>query len=284
MLKEYIKLLKGLFVLAVRNLLCKLGGVLLMVSVANVYAASVQPELPNELVLAISSAMQTHPDVMLANSKVLSAKSQVEAGDYRWYPKAEVAVRTGERGDRYSTVGLNQTLWDNGKINAEYEAAKASESVAFSGKNVTKRSVGMAAATAYLNVARAREQKVVAEENVNEHEKLYFSVLRRSGSGIGSKSDVSLAASRLQQARAMDGQWRGAVARAEAEYLSIIGVPVAIGVLPAIKSWAVVDEVDGLMARVVARSPSLQKLREEVRVAEATVIACSALLTRIRYR
>ncbi len=261
-----------------RDLLCKLGGFLFLLSASTATAASNITELPDEMISAIRSAMQTHPDVMAADSKMLSAKSQVEAGGYRWYPKAEVAVRTGETGDRYSTVGLNQTLWDHGKINADFEAAKASELGAMSGKNAAIQSVGMAAAIAYLDVARAREQRAVAEENLNEHKKLHFSVLKRSDNGIGSKSDVTLTTSRLQQARAVERQWSGSVSRAEAVYLSVIGSAAAAGSLPTIQSWTVADGESGLISRVVTRSPSLQKLREEVKVAEATVESKKALL------
>ena len=265
------KLLMYLLEAVVRNLLFKVGSVLLLGSAMVANATSDIPELPDELVLAIRSAMQAHPEVMVANSQMLSAQSQVQAGEYRWFPKAEVSVRTGERGDRYSTVGVNQTLWDFGRINADFEAAKAGELAARSGKNVAMQSIGMAAAIAYLDVARAREQKAVAEENVSEHRKLHFSVLKRNDGGIGSKSDVTLTTSRLQQARAMDKQWSGNVARAEAVYLSVVGVPVAAGGLPLIKPWGVPGEKEGLVTRVVGRSPSLQKLRDEVKVAEAAV-------------
>jgi adhesin transport system outer membrane protein len=262
----------------VKDLLCKLGGVLLMLSAFNVMAASDMSQIPEEMLLAIRSAIQAHPDVMVANSKMFAAKSQVEAGQYRWYPRAEVNVRTGERGDRYSTIGLNQTLWDNGKINADFEAAKARELAALSGKNVAMQSIGIAAAIAYLDVARAREQKVVAEENVNEHKKLHASVLRRGDGGIGSKSDVTLTTSRLQQARAMEKQWLGVMARAEASYLSVVGAPVAADTLPLIKTWDVVGGESGLVSRVVERAPSMQQLREEVKVAEAAVDSAKALL------
>lgn len=178
------KLLMYLLEAVVRNLLFKVGSVLLLGSAMVANATSDIPELPDELVLAIRSAMQAHPEVMVANSQMLSAQSQVQAGEYRWFPKAEVSVRTGERGDRYSTVGVNQTLWDFGRINADFEAAKAGELAARSGKNVAMQSIGMAAAIAYLDVARAREQKAVAEENVSEHRKLHFSVLKRNDGGI----------------------------------------------------------------------------------------------------
>jgi len=271
-------LLANLLKICMRDLICKFGGFLFLLSAINATAASDITELPDEMMLAIRSAMREHPDVMVADSKMLSARSQVEAGGYRWYPRAEVSVRTGESGDRYSTIGLNQTLWDHGKINADFEAAKASELVALSGKDAAMQTVGMAAAVAYLDVARAREQRAVAEENLNEHKKLHFSVLKRSDNGIGSKSDVTLTTSRLQQARAVERQWSGSVARAEAVYLSVIGSAAVAGSLPLIQSWAVADGESGLKSRVVARSPSLQKLREEVKVAEATVESKKALL------
>lgn len=239
--------------------------------------ASDAARLPDEMLAAIRSAVQAHPDIMAANAQMLSAKSQVEAGAYRWYPKAEVAVRTGERGDRYSTMGLNQTLWDNGKIDADYEAAKATELAARSTKVVALRAVAMGAATAYLNVARAREQKAVAQENVNEHRILHSSVLKRSDNGIGSKSDVTLTTSRLQQARATEKQWQGAIERAEAEYFSVVGAAVGGG-LPLPVSWDVPGGQDGLVTRVVETAPSMQKLRDEVKVAEAMVESAKAQL------
>jgi len=257
--------------LALSSQLCMLA---FLTTSTQLFAA---PALPEEMTQAIRSAMQTHPDVMVANSRMLSATSQVTAGDYRWYPRAEVAIRTGRQGDRYSTIGLNQTLWDNGKLDADYDAAKAGESAALAGKDATMESVGIAAAVAYLDVARAREQKAVAEENVNEHRKLHFSVLKRSDGGIGSKSDVTLTTSRLQQARATAKQWQGEVARSEAAYLSIVGAPPTDN-LPLINLWEVEGGQDGLVKRVVGRAPSLQKLKEEVRAAEATVISKRAQL------
>lgn len=234
--------------------------------------------LPEEMLAAIRSATQGHPDVMAANAQMLAAKSQVEAGAYRWYPKAEAAIRTGERGDRYATMGLNQTLWDNGKINADFDAAKATEQASKSAKIAAMREIAMAASTAYLNVVRAREQKAVAHENVNEHSVLQASVLRRNDNGIGSKSDVTLTTSRLQQARAIERQWQGAIERAEAEYFSVVGAAVASGGLPLPVAWNVPGGQEGLMSRVVETSPSMQKLRDEVKVAEAMVASAKAQL------
>lgn len=262
------------------KLLMALTGFALTISISAVHAESADAisPLPDELVNAMRTAMHAHPQVMGADSKVMSARSQVQAGEYRWYPKADASMRTGERGDRYSTLGLNQTLWDGGKINADFEAAKAGESAAQSGKKIAMQSLGAAAATAYLDVAKAREQLLAAQENVSEHRKLHFSVLKRGDGGIGSKSDVTLTTSRLQQARANEKHWQGMVARAEAVYLSVVGARVAAGNLPVIGTWEVAGGEAGLAERVINRAPSMQKLREEMKVAEATVDSKKAQL------
>lgn len=93
MLGKNDKLLMYLPEDAIKNLLCKVGSVLLLASAIIANAASDLPELPDELVLAIRSAIQAHPDVMSANSQMLSAKSQVEAGGYTF---ANNAASVGE--------------------------------------------------------------------------------------------------------------------------------------------------------------------------------------------
>lgn len=65
--------------LALSSQLCMLA---FLTTSTQLFAA---PALPEEMTQAIRSAMQTHPDVMVANSRMLSATSQVTAGDYRWY-------------------------------------------------------------------------------------------------------------------------------------------------------------------------------------------------------
>lgn len=244
------------------------------------FAGSVaaEPVLPLEMERAINTAIQTHPEVMIADSQMLSARSQVTAGGYRWYPRAEISARTGKSGDRYSVIGLQQTMWDAGKLNADFDAVKATESAAAAGKSATLESVGMASALAYLNVARSREQLQVAEANVNEHQKLHASVVKRNGGGIGSKSDVTLATSRLQQAIASVKHWEGELGRAEAAYVSMVGAPPVDGTLPLPALWDVPNGEQGLIAGLINRSPSLQKLREEIKVAEATVLSKKAQL------
>jgi len=92
-----------------------------------------------------------------------SATSQVKAGEYRWYPQAEAALRTGEQGDRYATLGINQPLWDNGRRNADFDASKASASAAYSAKYLSMQSLGIAAVEAYLGSPTAHREAETAK-------------------------------------------------------------------------------------------------------------------------
>lgn len=251
---------------------------LAFITPAHAERSEVESYLPEAMLDAIRFAMRTHPEVLKADAEMRTAKSQVKAGEYRWYPMAEAVLRTGEQGDRYATLGINQPLWDSGKRNADFEAAKATASAAYSGKYYSMQSLGLAAVESYLGLAKAREQLMVAQGNVDEHQKLHQSVVKRSTGGVGSKSDASLATSRLQQARAIEKQWRGELAKAEAQYRAVVGVNPTAESLRGINLWELSGGKEGLKSKVLARSPSLQRLQQEVKVAEANVTSSKAQL------
>lgn len=231
--------------------------------------------LPPELEAAIRAAVTQHPDVAMAGSDVLAAKAIVSAGEYRWYPKVEVSSQAGSRqvsgaGNRTLNFGLKQPLWDAGRVDADFASAKASETVSLFAESATLENVGMRASIAYFNVLRAREQRSVSKLSADDHYGLYTSVSNRRVAGLGAKSDVALASSRLQQARATEFFWQGEIDRSESAYFSVVNQSP-----PSDMAEIRISEVDGgLLAAVEmakARAPILKKLRNEVLVAEANV-------------
>jgi len=240
--------------------------------VQTVYGAT---NLPPELGLAIKAAITHHPEVNMAESDVLAAKAIVEAGGYRWYPKVEVSSRMGSNqsggaGNRSLNLVLKQSLWDAGRVDADYDSAKASESVSLSAEVATQEDIGTRASSAYFSVSRARAQKQVARRSVEDHRNLYNSVDRRKVAGLGSLSDVTLASSRLQQAIASEVQWQGEINRAEAAYLSVVN-ELPPDAMPELDVWEVDGELKDFITVAKVRSPVLQKLRNQLLVAEANV-------------
>jgi len=262
--------------------------VTLAVAIAWIFPASGQaaPVLPAEMEHAIQSAMKTNPEVTSADSDVLAAGSQVKAGEYRWYPKAVVSNNVGKmvtssttRNDsnRYNNLGLKQTLWDAGKLDAGFDNTKSNKLVAVSQEGSVMESVGMRAAVAYLDVLRTREQLKVAQRNVAEHNTLFSSISNRKTGGLGTKSDVTLATTKLQQARATAELWKGEIEKAEAVYLSVVGAAPE-STMPLLKLWDVPGGKEGVVNQIKQRSPSLAKLRNEVEAAKANVRSQQAQL------
>lgn len=240
-----------------------LGGV----SVQNAYGAL---SLPQQLDSAIRLAIMQHPEAMEAESEVLGARAVVSSGQFRWYPRVEASSRLGRNDDRALNFGIKQSIWDFGRVNAEFDSAKASELVAIAKKLNVRESIGIRVSSAYLNVLRTREQKLVADKSVESHRILYLSVDRRKDAGLGAKSDVMLASSRLQQARSAAALWEGEIGRAEAAYFSVVNErpPISMNEI----GLAEADQnLQYLIDKAKARSPELARLKSELMVAEANV-------------
>jgi adhesin transport system outer membrane protein len=82
----------------------------------------------------------------------------------------------------------------------------------------------------------------------------------------------------LQQAIAAVKQWEGEIVRADAAYISIIGANTVPRNLPLLKTVDFLGGKDLLADKVLERAPSIHKLRQEVKVAEAGVESARALL------
>ena len=245
--------------------------------VSHAYGAN---NLPPEFGSAIRSAVAKHPEVAMAKSNVLAAKSLVSAGEYRWFPKVEVGSRAGSTqstgaGNRTLNLALKQPLWDAGRVDADFASAQASESVSISAEGETLDSIGTRTSTAYFNILRAREQAATAKRNADDHYTMYTSSSNRKAGGLGAQSDVILASSRLQQAKAAELQWQGEIVKAVSAYFSIVNESPPM-TMSEIELWEVEGGLRSAIDAAKMRSPILQKLQNEVLVAEANVLSKKA--------
>jgi adhesin transport system outer membrane protein len=73
-------------------------------------------------------------------------------------------------------------------------------------------------------------------------------------------------------------QWEGEIIRAEAIYVSVIGTSNVPGNLPLLKNVDFLGGKEQLETKVLVRAPSMQKLRQQVKAAEATAESTRAQL------
>lgn len=126
----------------------------LLILIFVTFSSQVQAEnmLPTELMEAIQSAMNTHPEVLTADSNRMSAKSQVNAGEY---PQGEAS------GDEGNVVNLElvhtfapqlqgMLFYDYGHVQVnhhQYGTLQNTRAIGGAGVGVNARLFGFAAST-----------------------------------------------------------------------------------------------------------------------------------------
>jgi outer membrane protein TolC len=106
---------------------------LMLLLIATCSQARAETVLPVELAQAVQSAISTHPEVLAADSQRMSAKSQVKAGEYRWYAveAAKQAVSSEERKLTQTSTAFwaDYTTALNRSLELEKFSASAEETV-----------------------------------------------------------------------------------------------------------------------------------------------------------
>ncbi len=241
-------------------------------------AAESAPLLPTELDSAIRSSMNNHPDVVSANRQSSASASEVKAGEFRWYPQITASYSNGSRsvsssgGDnsKLISLGIRQSIWDGGRINSAYDISKATQYADSSQEGYAREQIGMRVSDAYFAVVRARAALAVAQKNVEEHQALHSIISRRSDAGLNARSDVVLAVTRLQQAKAILEQVKGQLGNANASYFSVVNEhpPEVMG---GVGDLGQAGSLATLIDSAKSRSRVLAKLRYELDAAEANV-------------
>jgi outer membrane protein len=189
-----------------------------MVSAVAVGGAQAQ-----SIVQALTTAYDYAPDLQ---SALLSAKSSAEnialataakrptigaslSGSYNWS-----VVNSNFNDNNTLTTGLsyNQTIFDNGKTDAEIEAARAGAEVAEYQIRSTEQTVLLAVVQAYMNVYSGRQLVALRQENRNFYSAQLQSSRDRLDVGEGTRIDVAQAEARLAQG---DAAYRAAVSSLE---------------------------------------------------------------------
>jgi len=234
-------------------------------------------DLPNDLDHAIKTALVTHPEIAGANANVMVAQSALDAGEYRWFPTVDIGLRAANDDNHAIVAGISQTLWDAGRINSIYAADEALFAQSRSARLETLEAVGTRTTTAYLDILKARDQVKVAADNVIEHRLLLTSISNRERGGIGTASDVSLATSRMQSARATSDFWAGEERRTIVAYIAIVGEEPS-PTMNETGNWNWSEDKDSTVHQAITRSPILDKLRSDIDVAEANAETAEAEL------
>lgn len=158
---------------------------------------------------ALKSALSRHPTVAGKNAELQAQTFAVDAARAQRYPSLSLLAQGRDGRNSASsatpyTARLRQPLWSFGRIEDGIRLAQAGREGEQADLLRLQRELLERTASAYAQVLGQRERLQIATENTRAHQGLLEQIQRRERGQLASKADVSLAATRLAQARSRE--------------------------------------------------------------------------------
>jgi TolC family type I secretion outer membrane protein len=220
-------------------------GIFLVVLAATVPNTARAADRPFEA--ALSQAYLYNPQLLAARRQLREADEGVPKALSGWRPRVAIEGSIGvsavfdsmdpthqpeRRVPQESLLTITQPLYTGGRVHAQVSQAEALVDAERAGLQATEAAVLLAAATAYLDVAR--DQRVV-DLNHNEEtvlERTLHASEQELAAGAVTETDVAQARARLADQRARTAQALAALGASRASYEQQIGQPPGPSPLP----------------------------------------------------
>ncbi|MDJ0979111.1 MAG: TolC family protein [Erythrobacter sp.] len=262
-------------------------------AVAQTYGPAIDPEVdtdspsalnytpdavPAPLVTAVETSLAQNPQVLAGLAELAALDSDLKAANWQRYPAltAEVLATTGgsnaaDADGLAVNLALEQPIWAGGGINSAIDAARISRDVGKTALREIRYDIMLAITVSYFDALLAFQRARVLDEGLAEMRGLVSSIERRVAQQVSPLADLTLARSRLTQLEVdlTTAQEQGAAAMLRLR--EFVGAPVPRPVLPASDLAAQVPVETLALEDTLGCSPSLDRLRAEVDLADANV-------------
>lgn len=236
---------------------------------------------------AVSSAVNTNPDVLAASNQKSAASAQIDQAEAGYLPSLDLLIGTGfESTDSPSTrtatshknvhrnrdeasLNFKQMLFDGMETSSEVRRFTAIEKAQSYSVFGAAENTGLDATEAYLNVLRRQHLVDLAATNLEAHERTHEQITLRSERGVGRKADMDQSLGRLALAQANLLAEESNLRDQETNYLRIIGEAPENLSEPDISLSNLPETLDEAIARAVDNHPTLKSANADVESAEA---------------
>ncbi len=239
--------------------------------------AQVAPSsIPAPLAEAVQKSLEQSPIVIAGLAEIAALQSDLRTARWQRYPSlsAEILAATGgsnvaDTDGLALNVALEQPIWAAGAINSQVDAARFNVDVGRNALREARFNILFAVIQSYYDALLAFERVRVIEAGLVDSRRLVASIERRVRQEVSPRADLTLARSRLTQLEVELTTAREIGQNAMLRLSEFVGEEVDRPVFPNS------DISDGLpvqpeaMTQMMACSPSLDRLRSEIDVAEA---------------
>lgn len=235
----------------------------------------------------IRQAVNTQPKVLSQRYDVIASKYQLRQAYLKYLPTIDLSAGRGpEVSDNSSTeaatggserlirkefsVTMDQVIFDGFFRSSLVKERKANEAISKEQLRSIRNAVALGTAEAYQDVLKARAVVAIYQESIKSHQATLDASIKRVKSGAGGRSEVHLAASRMQLAQSKLQDAMNALDEANNKYQEYTGsLPPAVMEPPLVPATAIPKDFETIWQTSSAENPSLLSAQEKVVAAEA---------------
>lgn len=189
---------------------------LLLVSmlVSQMYAINANADEPLKLQQAVEKAILTNPEVLQSYRTYESVLKDKSAAFGRYLPSVDLTASYGsesktdpisfQKGKNFTrdqtSLSLRQMLFDGFATANEVKRLDKTSQAKLYELETTSQSIALESTKAFVDLVRYRALTALAEDNYVAHKIIYEQLQLKAKSGVGKKSDVEQAQSRLSLA------------------------------------------------------------------------------------
>jgi adhesin transport system outer membrane protein len=150
---------------------------------------------------AMQHAIKTHPLILSAEGEYRAAKSELTASRWSRFPTVGASAQESSTDVKQDVTTASMPIWVGGRINAEIDLAKSRRDGALSGIAEAQQTVMLETIDLFFDYFSSEKKLEIANQNVDEHQRLFEIIERRVLAETSPDVDTMLAQARLQSAR-----------------------------------------------------------------------------------
>ncbi len=236
----------------------------------------VPASIPAPLAQAVARSLEQSPIVLAGLAELAALEADLRTARWQRYPNlsAELLAATGgsnvaETDGLAVNVALEQPLWAGGAINSQVDAARFNVDVGRNALREARFNILFAVIQSYYDALLAFERVKVLETGLAEHRILVGSIERRVRQEVSPLADLTLARSRLTQLEVELTTAREIGQNSMLRLREFVGADVNRPVFGSSTDADNVPVQPIAMQEMMACSPSLDRLRSQIDVAQA---------------
>ena len=229
---------------------------------------------------AIDLATTQHPLVQQKGRNLDASAQDIKSAQFKWLPTLTLETSQTLGGqpqilgnsDPYAgNIKVEQPLWSGGRISSEIDMADARKQIAQLQLQETQQDLMLRVLQAFLDYQKLTTRLTIAQDNIQEHQRLYELISRRQKQQVTSEADVALAFARLQQVLAERNSMRAQhqAGRLSLEQLTGRALTQNMSLKEATERTLVWQDEWTAQGAARATSPILHRLRAEILLSEA---------------